>query len=146
MIRTSLPSLLMSDIWPQTRSLGRMLEISFTPWNYGQDMIQLSVFVYSCRIGRLEKSLLLKIYLLLFSMHGCFACVCACIVRVCSAGRSQKRVLSLLELKLQTVMRLHLGAGDWNLVLCKISKGTLLQSHVSYHRKWVFYETQPSTY
>ena len=51
-----------------------------------------------------------------FQVYGCFACMCACVPRVCSAFGVQK-VLDLLRLELQMFGSCHAGTGNWTWVL-----------------------------
>lgn len=54
------------------------------------------------------------VIILLFGMYGCFACVYICAPCVCNVFGSQKRMLDLLGLGLQMVVRIHADVGGPN--------------------------------
>lgn len=82
--------------------------------------------------------------LFLFCVYGCFVCVNVYVPHVCSAHKSQKKVLNILKLKLQKVGRFWMSCpvGVWNRtqilwksIQCSLTSEPYLQSHTANYFK-----------
>lgn len=80
-------------------------------------------------------------FLRLYFVFGCFANMNVFTPGVCSTLWSEKRVSDLLELELETVVTLHVGAGNWTRSFGRAASALNLWA-VSpiqhWHFQWVF--------